>query len=444
MSKPRVLAAFLFGARVGEVRQLASGRLAFRYDDAWVERGPGIPLSLSLPLARRSHEHAAVSAYLWGLLPDSHDLRAAIARDAGGSSRNPLALLEVMGEDCPGAVQFVPPERVGSLQGEGGIEWLDAAGVADALRRAKRGLTPRGGGGVRGRYSLAGAQPKTALYRADGAEGVRWGIPTGRTPTTHILKPPIPGLGGQIENEHFCLRLAAAAGLSASRTEVWAFEDERAIVVERYDRVPRPGGGYARVHQEDMCQALAVPPDRKYQQDGGPGIEAVVRDVLRASAADPAQVEADITAFLRSVVLNWIVLGTDAHAKNVSILHGRQGAFRLAPFYDIISALPYDDPRGAKMSLKVGGQYGFDVQPRHWERLAVACRVGPDALLADVRDLIARLPDLASDVARRCRENGLDVPVIGTLTDGIAARCSGLARTYGTEARQDGASSLDS
>ena len=46
-----------------------------------------------------------------------------------------------------------------------------------------------------GQFSLAGAQPKKALYLVKG----RWYEPRCRTPSTHILKPPIPNLARQVE-----------------------------------------------------------------------------------------------------------------------------------------------------------------------------------------------------------------------------------------------------
>ena len=104
-----------------------------------------------------------------------------------------------------------------------------------------------------GQFSLAGAQPKTALL----FDGQRWGVPGGRTPTTHILKPPIRGLDGHAENEHLCLALARALGLPAAHSEVRRFGDETAIVVERYERTRRPGS-IRRLHQEDMCHTNAV------------------------------------------------------------------------------------------------------------------------------------------------------------------------------------------
>ena len=170
-----------------------------------------------------------------------------------------------------------------------------------------------------GQFSLAGAQPKTALL----FENKKWGVPSGRVPTTHILKPPSGEFDGHAENEHFCLELARALGLPVVDSRIMHFKDEVAIVVERYDRV-RIAGGLRRVHQEDMCQALGIPPTRKYQNEGGPGIRDIV-DLL-SDVLDELQRE-DIATFLDSVVYNWLIAGTDAHAKNYALLIGARPAF---------------------------------------------------------------------------------------------------------------------
>jgi hypothetical protein len=124
--------------------------------------------------------------------------------------------------------------------------------------------------GDTGLFSLAGAQPKTALL----LEKERWGVPSGRTPTTHILKPPAGPHAGFVVNEHLCLQLARRLEFPTANSSVMSFDGERAIVLERFDRVRR-AEGWLRIHQEDLCQALDVNPSRKYQNDGGPGPRAI-------------------------------------------------------------------------------------------------------------------------------------------------------------------------
>ena len=85
-------------------------------------------------------------------------------------------------------------------------------------------------------------------------------------------------------NEHLSLQAANALGLIAARSEVLSFGRERAIVVERLDRTYRDGR-VERVHQVDMCQALAVMPQLKYHRDGGPGPVGIIGLLLLGQQA---------------------------------------------------------------------------------------------------------------------------------------------------------------
>src|SRR5262249_7328040 len=163
---------------------------------------------------------------------------------------------------------FIRPERLEVLRSEPAgreIRWLTENDVAGRLRMLRADHSAWRTASDTGQFSLAGAQPKTALLYHYG----QWGVPSGRTPTTHILKPPTGEWDGHSENEHFCLQLARACGLIVPNSSVRRFRDEIAIVIERYDRL-NIGGERIRIHQEDMCQATGVHPARKYENDGGP------------------------------------------------------------------------------------------------------------------------------------------------------------------------------
>jgi serine/threonine-protein kinase HipA len=233
------------------------------------------------------------------------------------------------------AVQFVRPERLEELQADTAskeVKWLTEDDVAERLRALRADHSAWRSAQDTGQFSLAGAQPKTALL----FERKRWGVPSGRVPTTHILKPPTGEWDGHAETEHFSLQLARAAGLIVRNSTAQHFSDEIAIVVERYDRV-LDGRQWARIHQEDMCQALGIHPARKYENDGGPGVRTIA-ELLREQSSNS---EEDVRSFVDAIIFNWLIAGTDAHAKNYALLLGGGGAVRLAPFHDLASILPY-------------------------------------------------------------------------------------------------------
>ncbi len=396
------LIALMDGREIGVVEPVGS-KLRFTYDQAWREDGDSYPLSLSMPLGAQVHADASVAHYLWGLLPDNDRVLEAWGQRYGVSPRNPFKLLAHVGEDCAGAVQFVRPERVNELKPgakAGRTNWLSTAQVADRLRQLRRDPAAGRQAGDKGQFSLAGAQPKTALLLQAG----RWGVPEGRTATTHILKPPTAEWDGHAENEHFCLRLAHGLGLTVPRSQVLRFEDEIAMVVERFDRYPS-GGANVRIHQEDLCQALGVHPANKYENEGGPGVTAIVETLRRNSTS----LEADVSAFLDAIAFNWLIAGTDAHAKNYALLLG-PGTVRLAPFYDMASILPYDhiDKKRIKLAMKLGGEYQMRlIHRKHWQKLAASIRLPEEGVLARVQQLASQMPEKISATLTECHQAGL-------------------------------------
>ena len=101
---------------------------------------------------------------------------------------------------------------------------------------------------------------------------------------------------------------------------------------------------------------------------------------------------------MRALALNWAIAGTDAHAKNYSILHAPGGFLRLAPFYDLASYLPYSDPnsRKIKMAMKYGHTYHLHKIDRHqWETLATECKLKPRRVLPLVAGYLEKLRDEA-------------------------------------------------
>jgi serine/threonine-protein kinase HipA len=417
----RDLAVLIGGRRAGVVTMNANGRLGLRYDEEYLATKNPTPLSLSMPLAQRDHSDGPVRAFLWGLLPDNEQVLQRWARDYHVSAGNPFALLRHVGEDCAGAAQFVRPERVDALlAGKGEIQWLDEAEVAERLRLLRRDPTAWHPFNT-GQFSLAGAQAKTALHH-DRDTG-RWGEPQGAVPTTHILKPAITGLDEHDLNEHLCLRAADQLGLPAATSSVGRFGRERVIVVSRYDRLRLPDGTFTRIHQEDMCQSLGLPPTSKYQNEGGPTPEQIIT-VLREHVVPAAASTDAVNRFVDALAFNWIIGGTDAHAKNYSVLlAGSQ--VRLAPLYDIASALAYDDmyvPR-LRMAMKIGGDYGIEAASgRHWRRFAEANRLDPDETIARIDDLAARAPDAFTTAAKDKDVRALRSQLPARLTDRIATR----------------------
>lgn len=403
------LVVLLEGRVAGVLTRLPAGRLRFDYDEEYRNQAQCVPLSVSMPKQVRSHADGAITPWLWGLLPDNDAVLDRWARQFHASASSPFSLLGTpIGEDCPGAVQFASPDVADALLHRAGdVVWLTEDDVAARLRDLREDATSWLGRSFVGQFSLAGAQAKTALLFQDG----RWGVPSGAAATTHILKPAVAGLDDHDLNEHLCLDAARRAGLVAARSRIGRFGAESAIVVERYDR-REVAGAIRRVHQEDLCQALGVAPTRKYQNEGGPGpaeVVALFRNVMPSRVA-----EESIWRFIDALAWNWVIGGTDAHAKNYSILlAGAQ--VRMAPLYDVASGIPYGvHERRLRFAMKLGGRYDVFLHHNPWPSVADELGLPRVRVVARVRDLAGRVPDALSDAAA--------VPDVSALRRELAAR----------------------
>jgi serine/threonine-protein kinase HipA len=377
------LNVYLNGRLVGRLNREASGAIDFRYDAAWLGWEHTFPISLSLPLREDRYIGDAVIAVFDNLLPDNEDIRRKVAADRRAEGTDAFSLLSEVGRDCVGALQFLPEGMEPGPAGE-----IDARPANDeeiAAIIANLAVSPLGlQSDQEFRISLAGVQEKTALLHWNG----KWHIPHGTTATTHIIKPPIGkredvDLSLSVENEHLCLRLMAALGLPVAETEIKRFADRKVLLVERFDRVWTKDKRLLRRPQEDCCQALFVPPNLKYETDGGPGLARLI--ALFQGSDDPAR---DQKLIMKANIVFWLLAATDGHAKNFSLYLNPGGGYALTPFYDVMSVQPlFDAGQLQKNKMKLAMAIGTNrhravhaIAPRHFLQTAQNCGMGESVL----------------------------------------------------------------
>lgn len=193
----------------------------------------------------------------------------------------------------------------------------------------------------------------------------------------------------------------------------------------------RDGSWLIRLPQEDLCQALAVPSALKHESEGGPGIEAAMRLLLRAE-----QPLADRSTFMRANVVAWLMAGIDAHAKNYSVFLLPRGGLRLTPLYDVLSAYPVlarkQLPR-TKIALAMGvtgknKHYRWaEVRRRHWLSTADACGFPEREMEEILVDLAARIDPAIGDVETML-PRGFPASVSDPIFEGIRAMRAPLAQ----------------
>lgn len=388
---------------VGHLHKAASGAVEFRYDPSWLGWEHALPVSLSLPLREDAFRGEAVTAVFDNLLPDSDALRRRVAQKVGADGTDAYSLLAAIGRDCVGALQFIAADDDHDDHRHGDGHTLSGDVVDDeVIEKLLKGLAQAPLGLTRDddfRISVAGAQEKTALLHHDG----KWLKPHGTTPTTHIFKTQIGelpngiDLSNSVENEYYCLRLAAAFGLPVNRAEIATFGKTTALVIERFDRRWTKDGRLLRLPQEDCCQALSIPPTRKYQSDGGPGM-AQLLNLLKGSDT-PAE---DQATLLKAQLFFWLIGATDGHAKNFSIFLAPGGRYHLTPLYDVLTAQPSLDSgqiqrKQMKLAMSVGTKNHYriaEVQGRHFVQTGEAAGV-PKKLVQDSIDQVAATAETA-------------------------------------------------
>ncbi|GJL78885.1 MAG: putative kinase Y4mE [Nitrospinaceae bacterium] len=417
------LDVYLNNKLVGHLIQDDDGQMGFDYSKNWLKDPLAVPISHSLPLRETAFSRKECRGFFAGILPEENK-RKIIAGNLGISAQNDYALLEQIGGECAGAVTFVPageplPEKNYSYRS------LNETELADILTALPRRPLMAGDEGVR--LSLAGVQDKIAVH----VNGDKIFIPLGGAPSTHILKPAIERFEGVVFNEAYCMKLATKVGLSTAKVEIRHVDGIDYLLVKRYDRKPVPVpphlsvwriliNSYARrLHQEDFCQALSIPPEKKYQSEGGPSLKQCF-ELLRDVSSVPA---VDLRYFLDGVIFNVLIGNNDAHGKNFSLLYqeretlltGGEG-IRLAPLYDLVSTVYYPDLT-KKMAMKIGGEYVSDkLVPRHFEKLA------EEAGLAKPM-VVRRVPELAEEVLAGLAEIEIDHEVVCKLITLIKERC---------------------
>ncbi|MBF0167713.1 MAG: type II toxin-antitoxin system HipA family toxin [Alphaproteobacteria bacterium] len=383
---------------VGHLQKEPSGAIGFRYDETWLNWTSAFPVSLSLPLREDGYKGEPVAAVFENLLPDSENLRRRVAEKVGARGADAYSLLEAIGRDCVGALQFLAGDSVS----EADSTKIDGEPIDnDTIERLLLNLAQAPLGLSREddfRISVAGAQEKTALLRYQD----RWLKPKGTTPTTHIFKTQIGqlpngiDLSNSIENEYYCLKLFAAFGLPVNRAEIMTFGNAKALVIERFDRFWTKDGRLLRLPQEDCCQALGVPPTRRYQNDHGPGMADIL--ALLKGSDSPAE---DHKSFLKAQILFWLIGATDGHAKNFSLFLRPGGSFSLTPFYDVLTAQPSLDARQIekkqlKLAMAVGTNHHYRIDAihaRHFIQTANDAALPRDIARAALREIQDSAPD---------------------------------------------------
>lgn len=405
------LVVLLRGEAVADWTRNRLGQYSFTYREAYRSTGR-TPLSPALPISDTRFGHQAVAAYVEGLLPESAAVRTAWATELQ-TSDTAFDLLAAMGRDCVGAVQFAPEDALDELH-QRKTDYRPTTPDKIGERLAALRATGASWTLPDEHWSLPGAQEKFTLARL----GDRWHEARRAGASTHIVKPGVTRLMHQAVLEFATMQVASRLGLTVAATELADFAGETAIVVTRFDRYQDTTSTVQRLHQVDFCQAVGRLPANKYEERNGPRT-AELAAMLRRESARPEQ---DVLRFSDAVLFNYVVGAPDAHAKNFALLYSPRGEARMAPLYDLSSALAYEPRSGgydlSSVAMSIGGRRKFgQVLKKHFERHA-------DEMNLDRVERLVRVADMASAAPGAFRSvlEGIDTPAAREVADRLLPR----------------------
>ncbi|MCL2800958.1 MAG: type II toxin-antitoxin system HipA family toxin [Treponema sp.] len=337
----RELNVYLCDQKIGTLRENELLQFSFQYDsmDGGVQ-----PLSVNLPLRSEEYPHMIAFPFFENLTPEG-DVFEILTKDHT-SGNKVYSILDRFGSDCAGAVAFYETEP---NTNDNTLHEITSSKILQIIERLPKDplLTslknpPR--------LSLAGAQSKFAVYKFNN----RYYRSSDTFPTTHIIKITNKRFPNLLENELFCMKLAQIMQMDIPNTEIKTVKDCSFLEIERYDRQVKDGVVH-RIHQEDFCQALGIVSNKKYQAGGG----ANLKDCFKIIEKFSENKLTDYTRFIEWIIFNYLIGNTDAHAKNISLLHTKNG-IKLAPFYDLLSTEVYPQKivdHGTAMLINGKGKY---------------------------------------------------------------------------------------
>ncbi len=165
--------------------------------------------------------------------------------------------------------------------------------------------------------SVGGARPK-AVVNIDGGEWIA------KFPSAND-RFNVPMI------ERATLELAREAGLEVPRTRIESLADDRQIMlIERFDRLPLPGG----IGRRHMVSALTLL--KLHEQDSPDSSYASIADALGQHGVS-GRIAGDREELYARMVFNILVTNDDDHLRNHAFLYDAQAAgWRLSPLYDVV------------------------------------------------------------------------------------------------------------
>jgi serine/threonine-protein kinase HipA len=420
------LSVHLYGERIGTLFSAGDNDYRFAYDPDLVDEigsGGGL-LSNAFPLRREPFSAETTRAYIEGLLPEG-PRRRRIGKELGLDHVDGYQVIAELGQDCPGAVTFLPDGEEVEKRGPENVQWLEEGELAELLKAPPPTYFGEDGG-RRMRAALPGMRHKLSLVRDE--ENDRWGWPEAGVPSTHVIKPDTGEYPEYIANEMFCMSIFRQAGLPVAKASVEEIGGRRCIVSPRYDRAgefPKT----KRLHAETFVQALGISPDGEEGTEEGEAPDfAEATGLLNAVGRSD-----DVVNLLTAAFCNYIVGNGDAHGRNFSLLNdastsvdegpGRQ--WPIAPFTDLTSTAVYDDP--INTGLVIADDYSEVAYLLEIAYICEECEFDFELLRGMAAMIAERVSRAVETLATRAAGEGWYEPIVAKIVELASDRAFGLS-----------------
>ncbi len=420
------LDVYLYGERVGTLFPAGNNDYRLAYDPGLVERfGPGKALlSNSLPARPEPYSAEATSAYVEGLLPEGAR-RERMGRELGIDAADGYLMLAELGQDCPGAVTFLPEGEPPGPRDPSSPAWLGEDELAELVKPPPpRFFSPDCR--QRMRFTLPGLRHKLSLVYDEA--GDRWAWPEAGAPSTHVVKPETGEYPEYVANEMFCTTVCRQVGIPVAKATVKQIAGRSCLVSPRYDRVVGEGRGEVRrLHCESFWQALGVPPgtDEDRENSDAPGWTEARGLLSAVSRSD------EVVNLLTAAFCNYILGNGDVHGKNFALidrdrttLSGPGKKWRLAPLTDITSTAVYDDP--VHHGLVISEEYQETSYLLELAEVCEKCEFDFEVLRGLAATTANRIGMVVETIATRSKKEGWHRPIIDRIVEIAADRSFGL------------------
>ena len=294
----------------GKLQEEPGARYSFSYDDSYI-KSDNPAIAHTLPISTKPIiSEKGLHPFFDNLVAEGW-LKNAQSRSLGVDSNNRFALLLGFGYDLAGAVSIIDPDP----SKRSTLDPDDKITIA----------------ALTGRASLSGVQRKLLVVK----EGNHYRLAKNNELSTYIAKLPSEIHPDLLELEFLTTLVVKTLLPNDDIVEMEIVENlniikEKALLIKRFDR----NTSCERIHFEEFNQLLRHRSEDKYNGS--------YEDMAQFLANIPGSMMTEIDRLFRRILVCFIIGNTDAHLKNFSMFHTRDG-LRLTPSYDQVGSAFYKE-----------------------------------------------------------------------------------------------------